>query len=140
MGAAFIHMPDVGIIEQRGANGFFSISYGSQFETQTRRIMAIIEAPTTSFPNDVYTVTPGSRASSGRGRWGIRPGARFLRLATNGNTFTAELQLTHGRNGTTDVYVDCTGETVAVVEVPHPIREPAPSAAGSFTFEMKMRP
>ncbi len=139
-GPAFIHMPDVGIIEQRGANGFFSISYGSRFEAKSRRIMAIIEAPTASFPSDVYTVTPRLSGVIGQGAMGNPTEAKLLRLATNGNTFTAELQLTHGRNGTTDVYVDCTAEAIAMVEVPHPIREPVRSGAGSFTVGIQNAP
>lgn len=66
--------------------------------------------------------------------------AWLLRLATNGNAFTAELQLTHGSNGTTDVYVDCTGETIAIVEIPHPTGASASSAADSSTMGIENAP
>lgn len=139
VGPAFMHMPEVGIIEQRGANGFFSISYAAQVGSKPR-IMAVIEAPTTSFPNDVYTVTSRLSGVIGQGAMGIPTQARLVRLATNGNTFTAELQLTHGKNGTTEVYVDCTGDTVALVEVPHPVQGFNLPAAGSFTVGIENAP
>jgi len=139
-GQAFIHMPDVGVIEQRGANGFCSICYGPQTNGHPARINAIIEAPTTRFPNDVYTVTPRVPGVLGLGVMGKPTSARLVNLATNGNTFTAELQLTHGTNGTTAVYVDCTGETVAIVEVPRPANLVANRAAGSFTVGIENAP
>jgi hypothetical protein len=139
-GPAFIHMPDVGVIEQRGANGFCSICYGPQTNGHPARINAIIEAPTTRFPNDVYTVTPRVPGVLGLGALGKPTSARLINLATNGNTFTAELQLTHGTNGTTAVYVDCTGETVAIVEVPRPANPVASRAAGSFTVGIENAP
>lgn len=140
VGPGFIYMPGVGIIEQRGTNGFFSISYGSRFEAKSRRIMAVIEAPLTSFPNEVYTVTPRLAGVIGQGAMGNPTEARLLRLATNGNAFTAELLLTHGRNDMTDVYVDCAEGAIAMVEVPRPVRDLARSAAGSFTVGIQNAP
>ena len=139
-GPALIHMPDVGVIEQRGANGFFSICYGPQTNGRPARINAIIEAPTTHFPNDVYTVTPRVPGVLGLGAMGKPTKARLVNFTTNGNAFTAELQLTHGTNGITDVYVDCTGETVAIVEVPQPAGHVPNRAAGSFTVGIENAP
>ena len=139
-GPALLHMPDVGVIEQRGANGFFSICYGPQTNGGPPRIAAVIEAPTTRFPNDVYTVTPLVPGVLGLGAMGRPTKARLVDFVTNGNTFTAELELTHGTNGMTDVYVDCTGENVAMVEVPRPANGVASRAAGSFTMGIENAP
>jgi hypothetical protein len=133
-------MPTVGVIEQRGANGFFSICYGPQTHGGAAKIMAVIEAPTTSFPKDVYTVTPRVPGVLGLGALGTPTKGRLVSLVTNGNAFTAQLQLTHGTNGTTEVYVDCTGETVAIVEVPRPAEGVVNSAAGSFTVGIQNAP
>jgi hypothetical protein len=139
-GQALLHMPDVAVIEQRGANGFFSICYGPQTNGGKTRINAMIEAPTKNFPNDVYTVTPRIPGVIGLGAMGNPTAARLVSLTTNGNTFTAELQLTNGKNGTTEVYVDCTGETVAIVEVPHPAAKVVNHAVGSFTVGIENAP
>jgi hypothetical protein len=139
-GPAFIHMPAVGVIAQRGANGFFSICYGPQTNGAVAKIMALIEAPATRFPNDVYTVTPRVPGVLGLGAMGNPTKAQLVSLVTNGNTFTAQLQLTNGTNGTTDVYVDCTGETIAIVEVPRPAAGVINSAAGSFTIGIQNAP
>jgi hypothetical protein len=139
-GPAFLHMPDVGVIEQRGANGFFSLCYGPQTNGGKTRINAMIEAPTTSFPNDVYTVTPRIPGVIGLGAMGNPTAAKLVSLTTNGNTFTAQLHLTNGTNGATEVYVDCTGETVAIVEVPKPAAGVVNHAAGSFTVGIENAP
>jgi hypothetical protein len=137
---AFLHMPEVAVIEQRGDNGYFSICYGPQTNGGKTRINAIIEAPTTSFPNDVFTVTPRIPGVIGFGAMGNPTAARLITLSTNGNTFTAELQLTNGTNGTTEVYVDCTGETIAIVEVPQPTAKLVNHAAPSFTVGIENAP
>lgn len=139
-GPAFLHMPDVGVIEQRGANGYFSICYGPQTNGGKARINALLEAPTTSFPNDVYTVAPRVPGLMGLGALGNPTGARLVSLSTNGNTFTAELQLTNGTKGTTAVYVDCTGDTIAMVEVPQPAAGVVHRALGSFTVGIENAP
>jgi hypothetical protein len=137
---ALLHMPDVGVIEQRGANGYFSICYGPQTNGGKTRINAMLEAPTTCFPNDVYTVTPRVPGVIGLGALGNPTAARLVNLTTNGNTFTAELQLTNGNNGTTEVYVDCTGQTVAIVEVPQPAAGAVNRPAGSFIVGIQNAP
>jgi hypothetical protein len=139
-GPAFLHMPDVGVIEQRGGNGYFSICYGPQTNHAKVRINAFIEAPTTRFPNDVYTVAPRAPGVIGLGAMGYPTGARLVSLTTNGNAFTAELQLTNGTKGMTEVYVDCTGETVAIVEVPHPAPGVVNHPAGTFTVGIENAP
>ena len=135
-----IHMPDVGVIAQRGANGFFSICYGPQTNGARARINAMIEPPAKNFPHDVYTVTPRVPGVLGLGAMGEPTAARLINLVTNGNTFTAELQLTNGANGTTEVYMNCTGETIALVEVPHPVSGFRSRAAGSFTIGIENAP
>jgi hypothetical protein len=76
----------------------------------------------------------------GLGALGNPTGARLVSLTTNGNTFTAELQLTNGTKGTTEVYVDCTGETIAIVEVPRPAAGVVARATGSFTVGIENAP
>jgi hypothetical protein len=139
-GPALLYMPDVGVIEQRGGNGFFSICYGPQTNGGKARINAIIEPPAASFPGDVYTVTPRIPGVIGLGAMGNPTGARLVSLITNGNTFTAELQLTNGAQGTTEVYVDCTGETIAIVEVPRPTTGLVRGTNGSFIVGIENAP
>ena len=119
------HWPDVKLISQRGAFGFFSLSYGS-------RIMGVITPPASSAPTNVYVTTPRLPGVIGLGALGNPTAAQLVRFATNDGGFEAELQLTHGTLGTTEVYVKSTGETVAVVEVPWPAVGIAGGVAGSF--------
>jgi hypothetical protein len=139
-GPELVHMPAVGLITQRGSNGFFSICYGPQTNKMRARISAIIEPPMRQFPQDVYTVTPRVPGVLGLGAMGPPTAARLVSFVTNGNTFTAELQLTNGANGTTETYVDCTGETVAMVEMPQAIAGVSKTAAGSFTVGIENAP
>ena len=63
-----------------------------------------------------------------------------MSLVTNANGFTAELKLTNGVNGATEVYINSTGTNVAIVEVPWPAAGVSGSAAASFTMGIENDP
>jgi hypothetical protein len=132
-GPTFEYLPDVKIIAQRGPFGFASLSYGP-------RIMAVIEPPAVSVPTNVYVTTPRQPGIIGLGVLGNPTGARLISLATNTGGFQAELQLTNGANGTTEVYVNCNEQTVAIVEVPWPTVGLYGSSAGSFCVGIENDP
>ncbi len=117
--------PDVGVVIQRSTNGYVSLSYGS-------RIMAMIESPAVAIPNNAFVATPLLPGVIGLGSLGNPSAATLVSLVTNANGFTAELQLVNGANGTTEVYLKSTGETVGIVEVPHPVAGVAATSAASF--------
>jgi hypothetical protein len=137
---AFEHLPDVGIIAQRGPFGFASISYGPQTNGSSPHIMAFIEPPALSVPTNAFVTTPLQPGILGLGALGNPTGARLVSLLTNANGFQAELQLTNGLNGTTEVYVNSTGETVGVVEVPWPVGVSSGSSTGSFSVGVENDP
>ena len=137
---AFEHLPDVGIIAQRGSFGFASICYGPQTNGSSPRIMAFIEPPALSVPTNAFVATPLQPGIIGLGALGNPTGGRLVSLATNDNGFQAELQLTNGLNGTTEVYVNCTGETIGIVEVPSPVGAGSSSSAGSFSVGVENDP
>jgi len=136
----FEHLPDVGIIAQRGPFGFVSISYGPQTNGYSPQIMAFIEPPALSVPTNAFVTTPLQPGIIGLGTLGDPTGARLVSLLTNANGFQAELQLTNGLNGTTEVYVNCAGETVGIVEVPWPVGAASGSSAGSFSVGVENDP
>ena len=125
---------DVGLIEQRGTGGYFSISYwGTQ-------IMAIIAPPAISIPSNCFLVTPRLPGVLGLGALGNPTGATLISFATNANGFDAELKLTNGTLGTTEVYVKSAGEAVGIVEVPWPAFTTTGSGAASFTVGIENQP
>jgi hypothetical protein len=143
--AAFEHLPDVGIITCRGSFGFVSICYGPQTNGSGARIMALIEPPVSAggMPTNVYLTTPRLPGIIGLGALGTPTAARLVSLTlppggTNG--FQAELQLTNGGNGTTEVYVNCTSDSVAIVEVPSPSSGVSGGSAGSFCIGIENDP
>ena len=75
----------------------------------------------------------------GLGILGTPTDARLVSLTTNSGGFEAELELTNGANGTTEVYVNSTGETVAIVEVPWPAAG-ITGSAGSFSIGIENDP
>jgi hypothetical protein len=139
-GSAFENLTDVAIITYRGTNGFVSISYGPQTNGSSARILATIEPLVTSFPTNVYVTTPRLPGIIGLGAMGSPTAGRLVSLLTNANGFQAELQLTNGANGTTEVYFNCTGDTVGIVEVPSPASGVANSATGSFNIGIENDP
>lgn len=138
-GTAFEYLPDVGIMVQRGPFGFAGLCYGPQTNGASPRIMALIEPAAASVPTNAFVTTPRLPGIIGLGALGNPTGARVVSLVTNANGFQAELQLTNGVNGTTEVYVNCTGETVAIVEVPWPASVSGISA-GSFCVGIENDP
>jgi hypothetical protein len=140
-GPSFKHFPEVSIILQRSPYGFTSISYGPQTNGSSPRIMAMVEAPApTSFPTNVFVASPLVPGLLGLGALGNPTAARLVNLTTNSNGFQAEFQLTNGNNGITEVYVNCTGEALGIVEVPFPAAGIAGGSAGSFNTGIENDP
>ncbi len=139
-GPAFEHLPDVGIIAQRGASGMMTICYGPQTNGSAPRVMAFIEPPAASVPDAPFITTPRLPGIIGLGALGNPTAARLVSLTTNATGFEAELQITNGANGTTEVYVNDTGETVGIVEVPWPVSVTGASSAGSFSVGIENDP
>jgi hypothetical protein len=137
---ALQNLTDVAILTCRGTNGFVSISYGPQTNGSPARIMAVIEPPATGFPSNTIVTTPRLPGIIGLGAMGSPTGGRLVNLTTNKNGFIAELQLTNGANGTTEVYFDDTGESVGIVEVPNPVAGFVNSAAASFSIGIENDP
>lgn len=119
------HFPDVKIIVQRSLRGYVSLSYGS-------RIMAMIDAPVSGFPSNVFIATPMLPGVIGLGALGKPTSARLVNFSTNETGFEARLRIQNGANGSTEVYFKSTGETVAVVEVPHAAESATLISDGSF--------
>jgi hypothetical protein len=132
-GPTFEYLPDVKIIAQRGPSGFVSLSYGA-------RIMAVIEPSAVSVPTNAYVTTPRQPGLIGLGALGNSTAARLVNLTTNAGGFQAELQLTNGANGTTEVYVSCNEQSIAIVEVPWPTVGVYGSSAGSFCVGIENDP
>lgn len=127
------HYPDVKLILQRGEHGFVSLSYGS-------KIMALIEPPAESIPTNVYVTTPRLPGIIGLGALGNPTSAQLVGFTTNASGFDAELRVQNGSQGATTVRVRSTGETIAIVEVPHPAAGVSGSAANSFSAGIENHP
>ena len=136
----FEHLPDVCLIAQRGPSGFVGVYYGPQTNGSPARIMAVIEPPLASFPTNTYMTTPRLPGILGLGALGNPTGARLVSLVTNASGFQAELQLTNGANGTTEIYLNNTGDSVGLVEVPWPVSGVASNSAGSFCVGIENDP
>ena len=136
---SFIDLTSEGILEQRGTNGLCTINFGRSGGA-SGRMMAIIEPPAPQFSNDVYTTTPRCPGIIGLGAMGNPTYARLVNLVTNGNTFQCELQMTNGANGTTEVYFNCTGGSIGMVEVPAPAGGFTNTAGGSFCTGIENAP
>lgn len=130
---SFKYFPDVDIIMQRSPYGFASICYGPQTNGSSPRIMAMVEAPSpASFPTNVFVASPLEPGVIGFGALGSPTAARLVSLSTNSNGFQAELQITNGNNGTTEVYFNSVGAAVGIVEVSYPASGVEGGSAGSF--------
>ena len=136
---AFEHLPDVGIIASRTPSGFVSVCYGPQTNGAPPRIMAWIEPSAPDLSTNAFLTTPRLPGIIGLGALGKPTAARLLSLTTNAG-FQAELQLTNGLNGTTEVYVYSTGESIAIVEVPFPAAGAVSTPAGSFCVGVENDP
>ena len=137
---ALENLTDVAVLTCRGTNGFVSISYGPQTNGSPARIMAVIEPLAARFPSNTIVTTPRLPGIIGLGAMGSPTGARLVNLTTNGNGFLAELQLTNGANGTTEIYFNDTGDSVGIIEVPNPVSGFANSAAASFSTGIENDP
>ena len=138
--SAIQNLTDVAILSSRGSNGFVTISYGPQTNGSPARILATIEPLVSGFPSNTIVTTPRLPGIIGIGAMGSPTGGRLVNLTTNGNGFYAELQLTNGANGTTEVYFNNTGDSVGIVEVPNPAGGVANSATGSFDIGIENDP
>ena len=137
---ALQNLTDVAVLTYRGTNGFVTICYGPQTNGSAARIMATIEPLCAGFPSNTIVTTPRLPGIIGLGAMGSPTGARLVNLVTNGNGFFAELQLTNGANGTTEVYFNATGDSVGIIEVPSPVNGVANSAANSFSIGIENDP
>ncbi len=124
-GPDFNHSPGVRIISQRSPAGFFSLSYGP-------KIMGLVEPAALNPPTNAFTTTPRQPGLIGLGALGDPTAARLVSLVTNSLGFEAHLELTNGGNGITHVFVNCTGESLGMIEWPAAQIEPGATQAGSF--------
>ena len=135
------NLTDVAVLTARGLNGFVSISYGPQTNGSAARIMAVIEPLVTSFPTNTFVSTPRLPGIIGLGAMGAPTGGRLVKITTNSaGGFFAELQLTNGTSGTTEVYFNDTGDSVGVIEVPWPTAGVTSSSSNSFCIGVENDP
>jgi hypothetical protein len=134
------NLTDVAVLTSRGTNGFVTISYGPQTNGSSARIMAVIEPLCAGFPSNTIISSPRLPGIIGLGAMGSPTGARLVSLVTNVNGFIAELQLTNGANGTTEIYFNNTGDTVGIIEVPNPANGFANSTSASFSTGIENDP
>jgi hypothetical protein len=137
---SFEWLSDVCIIVQRNTNYYFSLSYGPQTNGSPSKIMGIMNVPALSVPTNAYFATPRCPGILGLGALGSPTTAGLVSLVTNAIGFTAELKLTNGASGTTEVYVNSTGDNVAIIEVPWPAIGVSGSTAASFTMGIENDP
>ncbi len=134
------NLTDVAVLSCRGSNGFVSISYGPQTNGSPARIMAVIEPQSAGFPSNTFVTTPRLPGIIGLGAMGAPTGGQLVNLTTNGNGFTAELRLTNGVNGITEVYFNNTGDSIGIVEVSQPAAGFTGTAAASFSTGIENDP
>jgi hypothetical protein len=139
-GRALENLTDVAVLSCRGTNGLVTISYGPQTNGSSARILAMIEPVCAAFPSNTIVTTPRLPGIIGLGAMGAPTGGRLVSLTTNVNGFLAELQLTNGANGTTEIYFNDTGDSVGIIEVPNPVSGFANSAAASFSTGIENDP
>ncbi len=122
---ALLFCPDVGVISQRSASAFVSVSYKN-------KVMGMIEPAAPSIPTNAFIATPALPGLFGHGPLGNPTSASLVSFKTNSTGFELQLLVTNP-NGLTRVYVTSAGESVAIVEVPLPNAGVTGSAAGCFT-------
>lgn len=137
---ALQNLSDVAVLTSRGTNGYVAISYGPQTNGSAARIMATIEPLCAGFPSNTIVSSPRLPGIIGLGAMGTPTGGRLVSLLTNANGFIAELQLTNGANGTTEIYFNNTGDSVGIIEVPNSVNGFANSAAASFSTGIENDP
>ena len=116
---------DVQVIYQRSAFGTFSLNYDGS------RTMAMVEPEALSVPTNAFIASPRIPGILGLGALGNPISATMVSFATNANGFNAELKITSSL-GTTEEYVESTGESVAIIEVPRLNGGATASSGGSF--------
>ena len=117
--------PYVQVINQRSPFDTFSINYDGS------RTMAMVEPEALSVPTNAFIASPRIPGLIGLGALGNPTGASLVSFATNDNGFTAEMQITSSL-GTTEEYINSTGESVAIIEVPRLNPASTASSGGSF--------
>jgi autotransporter-associated beta strand protein len=116
---------DVQVIQQRSSFGTFSINYDGS------RTMAMIEPEALSVPTNAFIASPRIPGILGLGALGNPTGASVVSFNPTTNGFTAELRVTSSL-GITEEYIDSTGESIAIIEVPRLNAGSTASSGGSF--------
>lgn len=116
---------DVQVIHQRSAFGNFSVSFDNS------RIMAMVEPSALSVPTNAFISSPRLPGILGLGALGNPTAATLISLSSNADGYDAEIKLTSSL-GTTEEYIKCTGETLAIIEIPTLNSGSTASSGGSF--------
>lgn len=122
---ALTYNTDVEVVHQRSPFGTFSINYDGA------RTMAMVEPEALSVPTNAFVASPRIPGIIGLGALGNPTNATVVSFATNGNGFTAELEVANPL-GTTEEYIESTGESIAIIEVPRLNGGATASSGGSF--------
>ena len=124
-GSILMTNSDVQVIHQRSAFGSFSVSYNAS------RIMAVVEPAALAVPTNAFISSPRLPGILGLGALGNPTSATLISLSTNATGYDCELKLANPL-GSTEEYIKCTGETLAIIEVPTLKSGSAASSGGSF--------
>ena len=122
---ALMYDTDVQVIHQRSPFGTFSINYDGP------RTMAMVEPEAFSVPTNAFIASPRIPGIIGLGALGNPTNATVVSFTTNANGFTAELEVVNPL-GTTEEYIESTGESIAIIEVPRLNGGATASSGGSF--------
>ena len=120
---------DVQAIHQRSAFGNFSVSYLAN--SSRNSIMALVEPSALSVPTNAFIASPRLPGILGLGALGNPTNAALVSLTPNASGFNAEIKLTSAL-GSTEEYIACTGESMAIIEVPRLASGQTASSGGSF--------
>ncbi len=124
---------DVQVIQQRSAFGTFSINYDGN------RTMAMVEPQALSVPTNAFIASPRIPGILGLGALGNPSSASVISFTPNGNGFIAELRVVNPL-GATEEYIDSTGESIAIIEVPRLNSGSTPSSGTSFVCGIENDP
>ncbi|MBT7303751.1 MAG: discoidin domain-containing protein [Victivallales bacterium] len=103
------HLPDVKLLLQRSARGFFGISYGS-------RIMAVVHPTATGHEDSPFVTTPHVPGLLTTG--GLLPRSAEISEITTGDAgFACTLDLSDGTLSASRVRVVGTGDSLALLEI-----------------------
>lgn len=115
----------VQVIHQRSPFGSFSINYDGP------RTMAMVEPEAQFVPTNAFIASPRIPGIIGLGALGNPIGASVVSFTPTTDGFNAEMQVTN-LLGTTEEYIESTGESIAIIEVPRLNGGAAPTSGGSF--------